>query len=86
MYIRFITTYRDERGYAGTGVFQALGFLSRSEQTFEYDRDRVNDLRWWFGNYLDRPARFNKHSRKHVSSPALCWFKCSATRHIGHMY
>lgn len=42
MYIRFITTYRDERGpddecQDSTGVFQALGFLSRSEETFEYD-------------------------------------------------
>lgn len=86
MYIRFITTYRDERGYAETGVFQALGFLARSEETFEYDRERINDIRWWFGNYLERPTRFNKHSGNRNTSPALSWYKCSAVRHIGHMY
>jgi hypothetical protein len=37
MYIRFITTYRDSRGYARTGVFQALGSLYRSKHTFDYD-------------------------------------------------
>lgn len=37
MYIRFITTYRDERGDTETGVFQALGFLARNHETFEYD-------------------------------------------------
>lgn len=86
MYIRFTTTYRDERGYTETGVFHALGFLARSEHTQEYDREQVEKIKTWFNKYLDRPTRFNKHSRKHISSPALCWFKCSAVRHIGHMY
>lgn len=62
MYIRFTTTYRNSRGYARTGVFQALSFLARNESTFEYDRENINEIRNWFGKYLDRPNRLSTGS------------------------
>jgi len=50
MYIRFITTYRDSRGYTETGVFHALGHLAESESTFEYDRENIKRIQRWFGH------------------------------------
>ena len=37
MYIRFTTTYRDERGDVWTGGVQALGCRARQHETFEHD-------------------------------------------------
>lgn len=86
MYIRFTTTYRDERGYTDTGVFHALGFLSRSDSTFDYDLEVIDQIRTWFNIHLERPARFDKHKSRKYSSRAICWYKCKAVRHISHMY
>ena len=86
MYLRFITEFKNEWGEQDTGVFQALGYLIRSEQVFEYDRQRLNEIREWFNCELDRPKRFNKHSNKNKANVAISWYKDTAIQHLKHMY
>lgn len=86
MYLRFITEFKNEWGEQETGVFQALGYLIRSEQVFEYDRQRLKEIREWFNKELDRPKRFNKHSNKNKANVAISWFKDSANQHLKNMY
>ncbi len=86
MYLRFITEFKNEWGEQKTGVFQALGFLIRSEHVFEYDKQRLEYIREWFNRELDKPKRFNKHSNKHKSNVAISWFKDTANQHLKNMY
>ena len=86
MYLRFITEFTNEWDEQQTGVFQALGFLIRSTDIFEYDRERLKEIREWFDKELDRPSRFNKHSNKHKANVAISWFKDTAKEHLEHMY
>ena len=86
MYLRFITEYIHEDGDKATGVFQCLGHLIRSKETFDYDMDRLKLIRSWFNEHLDRPTKFNKGLNKKRNNVALSWFKSSAKEHIGKMY
>lgn len=86
MYIRFITKYKDELQETNTGVFQALGYLIRSEATFQYDKEKLEEIRNWFNSNLEKPNRFNKHSNQHKSNIAISWFKDSASSHLAKMY
>jgi len=86
MYLRFITNYFDEYGKESTGVFQCLGYLIRSESTYDYDKEKLEEIRVWFNTYLEKPDRFNKQSRKNGKNVALSWFKNTAVDHIRNMY
>lgn len=86
MYIRFITEFKNEDAVIKTGVFQALGYLLRTKQTFEYDEILLKEIRAWFNQHLEKPTRFSKSRRNNASSVALSWFKSSSTEHIRRMY
>lgn len=86
MYLRFTTQFKNEYGQPETGVFQALGYLIRSEQVFDYDHARLKEIQAWFNRELERPKRFNKHSSKNKGDVAISWFKDSATEHLKNMY
>ena len=86
MYIRFITEYINERDKQSTGVFQALGYLVRSNQTFDYHKEQLEEIRLWFNKNLEIPDKFHKSSNKHANNIALSWFKHTATEHLQRMY
>ena len=86
MFIRFIAEFRNEDGEIETGVFQAAGFLRASNETYDYDKKQLLELKDWFNRYLEKPERFNKATRKNASNVALSWFKSSATEHLQKMY
>jgi hypothetical protein len=86
MYLRFITEYKNEWNEDVTGVFQALGHLIRSNEVFDYDKERLEAIRNWFNKELERPEKFNKHSNKNKSNVAISWFKDSAKQHLENMY
>ena len=86
MYLRFTTEFTNEWNESATGVFQAIKFLINDEQTFDYDRQRLKEIRGWFNLELERPKKFNKHSNRHKTEIAISWFKDSATKHIEKMY
>jgi len=86
MYLRFITEFINEWNENQTGVFQALGHLIRSDHTFEYDKQKLEEIRAWFNNNLEKPDRFNKHSNKNKSNIAISWFKDTSNLHVKKMY
>jgi len=86
MYLRFIVEFTNEWNERKTGVFQALGHLIRLEETYEYDRQRLHEIREWFNQELERPKRFNKHSNKNKQNVAISWFKDTAFLHLEKMY
>lgn len=86
MYLRFITEFKNEQNELETGVFQAMGYLLHSVDMFQYDKQRLEEIRAWFNRNLEKPKRFNKHSNKNKSDIAISWFKDSAVYHITSMY
>ena len=86
MYIRFITEFTNDWDERETGVFQAMGHLIRSPDVFDYDRERLKEIRAWFDKELERPSRFNKHSNKHKSQVAISWYRDTAKEHLENMY
>ena len=86
MYLRFTTVYTNEWNEESTGVFQALGYLIRNEEVFEFDRENLNNIRNWFNTNLERPDRFNKHSNKNKQNIAISWFKDTSKIHLKKMY
>jgi len=86
MFIRFTAEFKNEDGDIDTGVFQAAGFLRRSDKTYEYDKNHLLELSDWFNQHLEKPTRFNKPSRKNGLNISLSWFKSTATEHLQKMY
>lgn len=86
MYLRFITEFKNEQDELETGVFQAMGYLLHSVDMFQYDKQRLEEIRSWFTRNLDKPKRFNKHSNKNKPNIAISWFKDSANYHVTMMY
>ena len=86
MFIRFITEYKNEFGQIETGVFQAMDYLLRSEQTFDFDKILLKELRNWFNTHLERPEKFTKSKSNNAPAVALSWYKSSASDHLSRMY
>ena len=86
MYIRFITEFKNDYGEIRNGVFQAAGFLRKSEQTYEFDKHRLLEIRNWFNANLNKPSRFSRSRKKNADTVAISWFKSSAVEHIKWMY
>ena len=86
MYLRFITQFKNETGEYESGVFQASEFLRLNSNTFNYDKESLTRIKYWFSANLDRPDRFSKSKSKNPHNNALSWFKDSATEHLKRMY
>lgn len=86
MFIRFITEFKNEENEIETGMFQAAGFLCRSEVIYDYDKKLLTDLRNWFGDNLEKPTRFTKSKSKNAANVSLSWFKSTAIEHLSRMY
>ena len=86
MYIRFITEFKNDYGEIRNGVFQAAAFLRKSEQTYEFDKHRLLEIRNWFNANLTKPNRFSKSRKKYAATVSLSWFKDTAVEHINWMY
>ena len=53
---------------------------------FDHDKERLDMIRQWFGDRLERPTRFTKSKRKSAPKVSLSWFKSSAIGHLQRMY
>jgi hypothetical protein len=86
MYLRFITEFRDEYDEIKTGVFQAMGYLCRTDIMYDFDKRRLMELRDLFNLQLERPTRFSKSLKKNAPKVSLSWYKSTATQHLTKMY
>ncbi|OSZ82756.1 hypothetical protein CAP35_05695 [Chitinophagaceae bacterium IBVUCB1] len=86
MFIRFITEFKNEYDEIETGVFQAVGYLCRTDVMYDYDKKHLMEIRGWFNANLEKPTRFSKSLKKNAPKVSLAWFKSTATEHLKRMY
>ncbi len=86
MYIRFITSFMNSYGERESGIFQALGFLRRHDDTRHEDVEKLLELRDWFDIHLESPSKFTKRQKQSETGTALGWYRNTAKEHIAKMY
>jgi len=85
MFLRFVIHPKDPDSGKRQGIFQAVADL-RYEQRLTAEQEILHDeLRQWFNEHLERPARFSRSSRHNPKNIAISWFKASAAEHIAKM-
>jgi len=58
MFLRFVTSDLDEESHQELGVFHAAGNLRDSGLLSEHDEETLQEIRDWFSDNLEKPARF----------------------------
>jgi len=85
MFIRFVVRNLDRQSGRRQGLFQAAHALRKSGALNGQDHDRLENIRDWFNEHLDKPTRLAVSSRPHSKAQAISWFKDTATEHIAKM-
>lgn len=85
MFLRFVIHSNDPDSGKRQGIFQAVAEL-RDEHRLTPDQEVLHDnLRKWFNQNLEPPARFARSTRHNPKSVAISWFKAAAMDHIAKM-
>lgn len=83
MLVRFVSSIPDpENSHAPAGLFMVAGWVRDREEAAAADLARLQLLRDWFNDNLDRPRRFNRSRRANRREKAISWFRDSAVAHI----
>jgi hypothetical protein len=85
MFIRFVIDDLDCDSGKRQGLFQAAKTLRESGKLNAADDDRLEYIRDWFNENLEKPTRLAISSRAHGKNQAISWFKDSAHLHISKM-
>jgi hypothetical protein len=87
MFLRFVTKEMHDESHQDLGVFHAAGKLRDSGSLSAAEEARLQEIRDWFNNHLEKPTRFTSakppYYRKRQNG--ISWFKDSAQEHIGRM-
>ncbi|SNS27544.1 hypothetical protein SAMN05421770_101300 [Granulicella rosea] len=88
MYVRFVVPELDSESEREQGIFQAIVRLHEDGDLSPEERERLEVLRDWFNNWLDKPARFtaSKPPYYRKQQRAISWFKDSAKAHIAVVF
>lgn len=84
MFVRFVTSKIGVYSHVEEGIFQLAYDLRDGDQVFDYERDVLFDVLYWFNEHLSAPTRFSRNPMG--SSRAICWFRSSAGEHIRKIY
>jgi hypothetical protein len=85
MFVRFVIKDLDCNSGRRQGLFQAAKSLRESGVLSGPDHERLETLRNWFNEHLERPTRLAVSSRPHSKAQAISWYRDTATRHIAKM-
>lgn len=85
MFVRFVIKDIDRRSGRRQGLFQAAKTLRESGALNGPDFERLEAIRAWFNEHLERPTRMAVSSRPHAKTQAISWFRDTATQHIAQM-
>jgi hypothetical protein len=85
MFVRFVIKNIDRDSGRRQGLFQAAKSLMDSGVLSQPDYERLEALRSWFNEHLERPTRLAVSSRPHAKAQAISWYRDSATLHIAKM-
>ena len=83
--IRFVIEKRDPDSGKRQGLFQVARALRESCQLPARDAEKLESLRDWFNEHLERPERLALSSKPHAKAQALSWFRDTASEHIAKM-
>jgi hypothetical protein len=81
-FVRYVTDARTAHGDVLAGPFQAAKRLEDSGDLDPIDAAWLEELRTWFADRLDRPARFSLRSGYREPKHGVCWFRPSAREHL----
>jgi hypothetical protein len=83
MLMRFVSDIPDpENSHEPAGLFMVASWVRDRAEAGPSDLARLQSLRAWFNEHLERPRRFNRSRRPHRREKAISWFKDSALEHI----
>jgi hypothetical protein len=85
MFVRFVIKNIDLRSGRRQGLFQAAADLKKSGMLSGADFERLENIRAWFNENLDRPTRMALSSRPHAKAQGISWYRDTATRHVSKM-
>lgn len=81
--MRFVSDVPDdENSNEPAGLFLAASWVRDAEQAPHAELVRLQVIRDWFNEHLDKPRRFNRSRRHNRRRKAISWFKPSAREHI----
>ena len=81
-FVRFVVHTKDGRSGRRMGVFQAAGHLRDWPHLSEEYGVRLEEIRDWFNQNLERPERLSVSAKPNKKAQAISWFKESAIEHI----
>lgn len=81
-FVRFVIDRKDEDSHVAQGIFQAAARALEWQNIKGSDADRLNELRGWFSENLEKPNSFGRNKLR----LGICWFKASSTEHISRIY
>lgn len=84
-FIRFVIEDIDRDSGRRQGLFQAAKALRDAGLLTGVDHERLENIRAWFNEHLERPARLAVSSRPHSKAQAISWYRDTATQHIAKM-
>jgi hypothetical protein len=85
MFVRFVVKDKDRDSGRRQGLFQAAKALKESGALSAPDHERLEAIRSWFNEHLERPVRLAVSVRPHAKAQAISWFRDTATVHIAKM-
>jgi hypothetical protein len=85
VFVRFVVHEIDSNSGRRQGLFQAVRGLEDSGALNIQDAKRLDAIRGWFNEHLEKPTRLAISSRHRGRAQALSWFKDTATNHIAKM-
>ena len=86
MFVRFVIAKLDARSGRRQGLFQAAAALRDSRSLTEHEEERLQEIREWFNQNLERPTRLSLSAKPNSKAQVIGWFKDTATEHISKMY
>jgi hypothetical protein len=81
-FVRFVAHTKDHRSGRRVGVFHAARRLSDWPHLSQEYCDRLDEIRQWFNQNLERPKRLSLSAKPNKQAQAISWFKESAIEHI----
>lgn len=85
MFVRFVVEDIDSGSGRRQGLFQAAKALRESGVLSDQDYERLEAIRDWFNEHLERTAQLAISSRPHAKAQAISWFRDTAKTHIAKM-
>ncbi len=83
MFVRFVILSKDGVSHRLMGVFRAAFQLRDKDRLTLGIAPGIEELCQWFNLHLPVPGQFSLGRGRHGRRQGICWFKPTATEHLG---